>query len=46
MYRHSHEKNITGLPQIWIITLSLLNLTPPNFCLQAYIREYVAHQEN
>ena len=23
----AHEKKITGLPQIWILTLSLLNLT-------------------
>ena len=42
----AHEKKITGLPQIWILTLSLLNLTSPNFCIQAYTREYAAHQEN
>ena len=29
---------MTGLPQIWILTLSLLNLTWPNFCIHAYTR--------
>ena len=42
----AHEKKITDLPQIWILTMSLLNLTSPNFCIQAYTREYAAHQEN
>ena len=34
----AHEKKITGLPQIWILTLSLLNLTSANFCIQDYTR--------
>ena len=42
----AHEEKITGLPQICILTLSLLTLTSPNFCIQAYTREYAAHQEN
>ena len=40
----AHEKKIAGLPQIWILTLSLRNLTRPNFCIQACTREYAAHQ--
>ena len=31
----AHEKKIAGLPQICILTLSLRNLTPLNFCIQA-----------
>ena len=42
----AHEKKITCLPQVWILTLSLLNLTSPNFCIQDYTREHAAHQEN
>ena len=41
MYRLPHEKKITGLPQIYILTHSLRDLTSPSFCLQA---EYAAHQ--
>ena len=40
-YRLPHEKKITGLPQIYILTHSLRDLTSPSFCLQA---EYAAHQ--
>ena len=28
-----HEKKITGLPQTWVLTLSLQNLTLQNFCI-------------
>ena len=38
----AHEKKIAGLPQIWILTLSLQNLTPPNFCIQAYTTDNIA----
>ena len=38
----THEKKIAGLPQIRILTLSLRNLTSPNFCIQACTREYAA----
>ena len=38
----AHEKKIAGLPQICILTLSLRNLTPPNFCIQAYTRGYAS----
>ena len=40
----AHEKKIAVLPQICILTRSLQNLTQPNFCKQAYTREYAAHQ--
>ena len=42
MYRHAHEKKITGLPHIYILTLSLRNLTS---CTQACIGEYAEHRE-
>ena len=41
MYRLPHQKKITGLPQIYILTHSLRDLTSPSFCLQA---EYAAYQ--
>ena len=38
----AHEKKkIAGLPQIWILTPSLWNLTRPNFCIQAYTSQGV-----
>ena len=38
----AHVKKIAGLPQIWILTLSLRNSTPR--ILIAYTREYATHQ--
>ena len=31
----AHEKKLTGLPQIWVLTLSLRNSTSTNFCRRA-----------
>ena len=42
LYRHAHEKKkITGLLPIYILTLSLLNLTS----VKSAFREYVVYQE-
>jgi len=42
MYRQLMRN--TGLPQIWILTLSLQNLTLPNSAYKCTPREYAAHQ--
>ena len=39
----AHETKIAGLPQICILTLSLRNLTQPNFCIQACAPDSTQH---
>ena len=36
-------RKITGLPQIWILTLCLQNSTSPIFCIQTYTAESMQH---